>query len=142
MSGALTANGFLDARLTVHRVDVNRGEHSAAMHLAWEAGRRYRYGQIHFKGSQFREGFLHRYVPFKPGDYFDQAQLLKLQQALNGADYFSVVNVVPQVDTAKNGIVDIDVDLSPAKRTIYTGGLVRRHRYRALACAVASSNAG
>jgi translocation and assembly module TamA len=123
MSSALTANGFLDARLTVHRVDVNRGERSAAVHLAWEAGRRYRYGQIHFQGSQFREGFLQRYVPFKPGDYFDQAQLLKLQQVLNGADYFSVVNVMPQIDTAKNGIVDIDVDLSPAKRTIYTAGL-------------------
>ena len=123
MSSALTANGFLDARLTVHRVDVNRGEHSAAIHLAWETGRRYRYGQVHFEGSQFREGFLQRYIPFKPGDYFDQAQLLKLQQVLNGADYFSVVNVVPQIDTAKNGVVDINVELSPAKRTIYTAGL-------------------
>ena len=123
MSSALTANGFLNARLTVHRVDVNRGEHSAAIHLAWETGRRYRYGQVHFEGSQFREGFLQRYIPFKPGDYFDQAQLLKLQQVLNGADYFSVVNVVPQIDTAKNGVVDINVELSPAKRTIYTAGL-------------------
>lgn len=123
MSSALTANGFLDARLTVHRVDVNRGEHSAAIHLTWETGRRYRYGQVHFEGSQFREGFLQRYIPFKPGDYFDQAQLLKLQQVLNGADYFSVVNVVPQIDTAKNGVVDINVELSPAKRTIYTAGL-------------------
>jgi translocation and assembly module TamA len=123
LSGALTANGYLDARMTVHRVEVNRGEHSAAIHLAWEVGRRYRYGHIHFEGSQFQEGFLDRYVPFKSGDYFDQAQLLKLQQTLSGADYFSVVNVVPQVDTAKNGIVDIDVELSPAKRTIYTAGL-------------------
>jgi translocation and assembly module TamA len=123
MSSALTANGFLDARLTVHRVEVNRGARSAAVHLAWETGRRYRYGQVHFEGSQFREGFLERYVPFKPGDYFDQAQLLKFQQALNGADYFSVVNVMPQIDTAKNGIVDIDVDLAPAKRTVYTAGL-------------------
>jgi translocation and assembly module TamA len=104
-------------------VEVNRGERSAAVHLAWETGRRYRYGQVHFEGSQFREGFLERYVPFKPGDYFDQAQLLKFQQALNGADYFSVVNVMPQIDTAKNGIVDIDVDLAPAKRTVYTAGL-------------------
>ncbi len=123
LSGALTANGYLDARMTVHRVDVNRGEHSAAIHLAWEVGRRYRYGHIHFEGSQFQEGFLDRYVPFKSGDYFDQAQLLKLQQTLSGADYFSVVNVIPQIDTAKNGIVDIDVELSPAKRTIYTAGL-------------------
>jgi translocation and assembly module TamA len=123
LNGELTANGYLDAHLTVHRVDVNRGEHSAAIHLAWEVGTRYRYGQVHFEGSQFRPGFLDRYVPFKSGDYFNQDQLLKFQQALNGADYFSVVNVMPQTDSAKNGIVDIDVQLAPAKRTIYTSGL-------------------
>jgi translocation and assembly module TamA len=123
LSNALTANGFLDARMTVHRVDVHRGERTADIHLTWDVGRRYRYGQIRFEGSQFKQGFLDRYVPFKPGDYFDQNQLLKLQQALNGADYFSVVNVMPQIDSAKNGIVDIDVELVPAKRTIYTAGL-------------------
>ncbi|GLQ49543.1 autotransporter assembly complex family protein [Dyella flava] len=123
LNAALTANGYLDAKMTVHRVEVNRGEHSAAVHLAWDVGTRYRYGQVHFEGSQFQPGFLQRYVPFKPGDYFNQDQLLKFQQALNGADYFSAVNVMPQLDTARNGIVDIDVQLAPAKRTIYTSGL-------------------
>jgi translocation and assembly module TamA len=122
ISGALTANGFLDARLATHRVEVNRAEHRAVITLAWQAGQRYRYGQVHFENSQFREDFLDRYVPFKPGDYFSQDQLLQLQQALNGADYFSVVNVLPDVDTAKNGVVDVTVQLAPAKRTIYTGG--------------------
>lgn len=123
LNGTLTANGYLDARITVRRVEVNRGEHSAAIHLAWDVGTRYRYGQVHFEGSQFHPGFLDRYVPFKSGDYFNQDQLLKFQQALNGADYFSVVNVMPETDTAKNGIVDVDVQLAPAKRTIYTSGL-------------------
>ncbi|WP_285518358.1 hypothetical protein, partial [Thermolongibacillus altinsuensis] len=59
---------------------------------------------------------------FKSGDYFSQNQLLTLQQALNGADYFSVVNVLPDVDTAKHGTVDVNVQLAPAKRTVYTGG--------------------
>ncbi|HEX7815324.1 autotransporter assembly complex family protein [Dyella sp.] len=122
VSGALTANGFLDARLVTHRVEVNRSEHSASIKLAWTAGQRYRYGTVHFEGSQFREGFLDRYVPFKSGDYFDQDQLLQLQQALNGADYFSVVNVLPEVDEKANGRVDVKVELAPAKRTIYTGG--------------------
>lgn len=122
LSGALTANGFLDARLVTRRVEVNRGERSAVIHLAWEAGSRYRFGQVHFDGSQFREGFLQRYVPFKPGDYFSQEKLLLLQQALNGADYFSVVNVLPDIDDKKNGVVDVKVELSPAKRTVYTGG--------------------
>ena len=122
LSAALTANGFLDAKLVTHRVEVNTAQRSAAIKLAWQAGRRYRYGAVHFEGSQFNEGFLDRYVPFKSGDYFSQAQLLELQQALNGADYFAVVNVQPDVDAAKNGVVDVTVQLAPAKRTIYTGG--------------------
>jgi translocation and assembly module TamA len=122
LGAQLTANGFLDARLLTHRVEVTRADHSAAIRLAWQAGPRYRYGRVHFNGSQFEDGFLHRYVPFKSGDYFSQSQLLELQQALNGADYFAVVNVLPDVDAAKGGVVDITVQLAPAKRTIYTGG--------------------
>ncbi|SEO66129.1 translocation and assembly module TamA [Luteibacter sp. UNC138MFCol5.1] len=122
VSGALTATGFLDARIVTRRVEVNRAEHTAAVKLKWEAGRRYRYGVVRFKNSQFREDFLDRYVPFKKGDYFSQSQLLELQQALNGADYFAVVNVIPDTDDAKDGTIDINVELAPAKRTIYTGG--------------------
>lgn len=122
VSGALTATGFLDARLVTRTVEVNRAEHSATVNLKWDAGRRYRYGHIVFKNSQFRDGFLDRYVPFKSGDYFSQNQLLELQQALNGADYFAVVNVIPDTDNAKDGTIDIAVELAPAKRTIYTGG--------------------
>lgn len=122
VSAALTANGFLDAKLLTRRVEVNTAQHSAAIRLAWQAGQRYRYGTVHFEGSQFKDGFLERYVPFKSGDYFDQDQLLQLQQALNGADYFAVVNVLPQIDAKSNGRVDIKVELAPAKRSIYTGG--------------------
>jgi translocation and assembly module TamA len=122
LSAQLTANGFLDARLLTHRVEVTRANRSASIKLAWQAGPRYRYGQVHFEGSQFNDDFLDRYVPFKSGDYFSQDQLLDLQQALNGADYFAVVNVLPDVDEAKNGVVDVSVQLAPARRTIYTGG--------------------
>ena len=122
LSAQLTANGFLDARLLTHRVEVRRANRSASIKLAWQAGPRYRYGKVNFEGSQFNDGFLDRYVPFKSGDYFSQDQLLQLQQALNGADYFAVVNVVPDVDEAKAGVVDINVQLAPARRTIYTGG--------------------
>jgi translocation and assembly module TamA len=122
LSAQLTANGFLDARLLTHRVEVNRGDRRAVIKLAWKAGPRYRYGKVDFEGSQFNSGFLDRYVPFKSGDYFSQDQLLALQQALNGADYFAVVNVLPDVDVARNGVVDVTVQLAPARRTIYTGG--------------------
>ncbi|HET6433195.1 autotransporter assembly complex family protein [Dyella sp.] len=122
LSAQLTSHGFLGAKLVTHRVEVTRADHSAVIKLAWDAGPRYRFGQVHFEGSQFREGFLDRYVPFQPGDYFSQDQLLDLQQALNGADYFSVVNVLPDVDDARDGTVTVNVQLVPAPRTIYTGG--------------------
>jgi translocation and assembly module TamA len=122
LSAQLTANGFLDAKLVTHRVEVSRANHQGVVKLAWEAGPRYRYGKVKFEGSQFNQGFLDRYVPFKSGDYFSQGELLGLQQALNGADYFAVVNVLPNVDQAKNGVIDVTVQLAPAKRTIYTGG--------------------
>ncbi|HET8899310.1 MAG TPA: BamA/TamA family outer membrane protein, partial [Rhodanobacteraceae bacterium] len=51
-----------------------------------------------------------------------QAELLALQQALTGADYFAVVNVQPQVRDGADAIVDVTVQLVPAKRSIYTGG--------------------
>ncbi len=122
LSAQLTAHGFLDARLVTHRVEVTRASHRAVIKLAWQAGPRYRYGKVHFEGSQFNDGFLDRYVPFKSGDYFSQEQLLALQQALNGADYFAVVNVLPDADKASGGVIDVTVQLAPAKRTIYTGG--------------------
>ncbi|UGB38720.1 autotransporter assembly complex protein TamA [Frateuria soli] len=121
VSGALTANGFLGAKLVTHQVRVTRADHSAVVDLAWQAGPRYRFGKVAFDGSQFEPGFLQRFVPFERGDYFDQADLLRLQQALNGADYFSVVNVRPDVDDAGR-TVDVEVELQPAKRSVYTGG--------------------
>ena len=121
VSAALTANGFLGAKLITHKVAVTRADHSAVVELAWQAGPRYRFGKVDFKGSQFDSGFLDRYVPFDRGEYFDQADLLRLQQALNGADYFSVVNVLPDVDDASR-TVDVQVQLQPAKRSVYTGG--------------------
>ncbi|MCX7513016.1 autotransporter assembly complex protein TamA [Frateuria hangzhouensis] len=121
LSGALTANGFLGARLVTHKVRVTRADRSAVVELAWQAGPRYRFGKVAFEGSQFEPGFLDRYLPFDRGEYFDQADLLRLQQALNGADYFSVVNVLPDVDDATR-TVDVQVQLQPAKRSVYTGG--------------------
>ena len=123
LGAELTANGFLGAKLVTHKVEVTRADHSAVVQLDWKTGPRYRFGTVDFKGSQFNPGVLDRYVPFKKGDYFSQNDLLNLQQALNGADYFSVVNVLPDVKEAKNGTVDITVQLVPAKRTIYTGGV-------------------
>jgi translocation and assembly module TamA len=120
---ALRADGYLDAKLVQRRVGVMRGAHSADIELAWDSGQRYRLGEATFLESQFSPGFLQRYVPWKPGDYYSADQLLALQQRLVDADYFSSVAVQPLTDQVADGVVPVEVLLIPAKRTVYSAGV-------------------
>jgi translocation and assembly module TamA len=120
---ALLENGWLDTEIPVHRVEVTRATNSAAIQLHYKVGERYKLGEVSFKGSQFKPGFLERYVPWQPGDWYSQASLLSLQQALADADYFSIVNVQPELDKAEDHVVPVEVEVAPAKRTVYTAGI-------------------
>lgn len=123
VEAALFATGYLDARLVTHRVEVTRADNTAAVHLHWQTGERYRFGPIHFEGAQFPDAFLDRYVPWNEGDFYTQDKLLELQQRLIDADYFALVQVQPDREHARDGVVPVEVMLAPAKRTIYTAGL-------------------
>jgi translocation and assembly module TamA len=123
VQAALLASGYLDAKLVTHSVEVSRADNRVAIKLVWQPGTRYRYGATAFVGSQFYDTFLDRYVPWHEGDFYDQPQLLQLQQKLIDADYFAVVEVQPDVEHAHDGIVPIEVTLGPAKRNIYSAGV-------------------
>lgn len=120
---ALFGAGFLDAKLTEHRVEVTRAENRATIRLEWQAGERYRFGDTHFEGAQFPDRFLERYIPWGVDDYYSQDELLALQQRLVDANYFSIAQVSPDTEKAADGHVPIAVMLAPAKRTVYTGGV-------------------
>lgn len=123
ITSALTNTGYLDAELRVHRVEVTRATNSAKIMLEWDTGPRYRFGATQFKGSQFPDTFAQPYVPWDAGDYYSNDELLKFQQRLSESNYFSLVQVRPEIDAAADGVVPIEVILAPAKRTVYTGGL-------------------
>lgn len=124
VSAALFGSGYLDAVLGTHRVEVSRSSNAADIHLAWNAGQRYRFGETRFEGGQFADDFMARYIPWEPGkDYYSQDQLLNFQQRLVDANYFAIAQVQPNVEAAADGLVPIDVMLAPAKRTVYTGGV-------------------
>ncbi len=120
---ALFGAGFLDAKLAEHRVAVTRAANTATIHLRWEVGERYRFGDVHFEGGQFPNAFMERYIPWDASDYYAQDELLRFQQQLIDANYFSVAQVQPDTEKAADGVVPIAVMLAPAKRTVYTGGV-------------------
>jgi translocation and assembly module TamA len=123
LQGALAASGYLDAQLATHRVEVERRANRATIALAWKPGVRYRYGKTTFSGDEFIEGMLDRYVPWHEGDFYAQIQLLQLQQRLNDADYFAIIDVHPDREHAADGIIPIAVVLAPAKRNVHTAGV-------------------
>ncbi len=120
---ALVSRGYLDAELIEHRVDVTRANATAAVKLHWQSGVRYQLGSVQFSGMQFSDAFMQRYVGFNAGDNYTQKRLLDLQQRLTDADYFSLIDIEPNVEAAANGMVPITVEVAPAKRSIYTYGL-------------------
>jgi len=120
---ALMGRGYLDAELIENRIEIERSKSLARVVLKWQSGERYTISATEFSGAQFSPAFLRRYLVYEPGDLYTQKKLLDLQQRLVDADYFSVVEVAPETDAAKDGSVPISVVLAPAKRSIYSYGL-------------------
>ena len=120
---ALADNGYLGAKLNTHRVEVITATHSARIELTWDSGPRYTFGPTTLKGGQFSEEFLLRFLPWKEGDVYSSADLLDLQRRLVGADYFGTVTVTPHPDKVVDLAVPLTVELTPAKRNIYSAAL-------------------
>jgi translocation and assembly module TamA len=123
IAAALANDGYLSAQPVRHKVSVVRSANTADIDLAFDAGTRYRFGELRFTKAQFPDSFLQRYKPWREGEYYSADKLLALQQSLVDADYFTSVAVAPDLEHATDGVVPVDVMLIPAKRTLYTANL-------------------
>lgn len=113
---ALLDRGYFDQRLITHEVKVTRASRSADIDLAWDSGPRYRYGGIRFEGSSFEPGLLEQLVGFKPGQYYSQTQINRLQESLSKLGYFSSIQIVPDLENKSDGSVPIVVSVVPAQQ--------------------------
>lgn len=102
-------HGYLDARFTTARlqVDAHRGE--AEVHLEFETGPQFHLGPVTFHQDAVAEGVLAGYVPFRPGDPYANRALVELQDRLSVTGYFQRVEVLPRRDLAENGEVPVEV---------------------------------
>jgi translocation and assembly module TamA len=123
IAAALANDGYLTAQAVRHKVSVVRSANTADIDLAFDAGTRYRFGELRFTKAQFPDSFLQRYKTWREDEYYSADKLLSLQQALVDADYFTSVAVAPDLEHAADGAVPVDVMLIPAKRTLYTANL-------------------
>lgn len=126
VGNALARHGYFDADLAAHRVDVTRAEFAADIDLRWTSGERYTLGAAAFKQdpkSIIRDSLLQKLVNWDAGTPYDEAKLERLRQSLIGLDYFGLVEVSPNPEAASGKRVPVQVNLTPAPRSIYTAGL-------------------
>ena len=119
----LADRGFLDAEAREHRVAVRLADQSARVRLHFESGERHAFGAVRFVGAQLPDPVLQGYLPFRTGQPYRTDRLIELQQRLLDADYFSEVEIETRHEDVEGLQVPIEVSVTPARRTIYTGGV-------------------
>ncbi len=119
----LADRGYFDADLLRRRVEVTRAERAAEIDLAWASGIRYDMGPTTFNQTYFRQGLLDKLVYWEEGSYFHQGKLDRLRESLSGLDYFGNIDIQAKPEDAVDGRVPVVVDLTLAKRDVYTTGV-------------------
>lgn len=119
----LGERGYFDANITEHKVEVTRAQHAADVDVRWDSGVRYRIGETRFGPNQFKPGLFDKLVPWKSDDFYNQQNLLDLQQSLTDLDYFGVIDVSPKLAEKKDGKVPVEISTTPGKRNVYSAGV-------------------
>ncbi len=115
-------NGYVRAAFTVRRIEVDLEAYSARAILRFETGPPYVFGPVRFHQDFLDQTVIQGYVTWKEGDRLKLSELLKMQDALSDAPYFSRVEVEMKVAEATDGRVPIDVTLTASKRRKYSFG--------------------
>ncbi|UHH08627.1 autotransporter assembly complex protein TamA [Luteimonas fraxinea] len=127
LSRRLTERGYFDAEFASRRVEVTRADFAADIDVVWNSGDRYNMGATTFEQTPeqiINDDLLENLVYWEEGSYYHQGRIDRLRSSLGRLDYFSNIDIEPQVDQAnERREVPVKVTLTPAKRSIYTSGV-------------------
>ncbi len=115
--------GYFDGMFKQSQLGVAQALHQAYWIINYDTGPRYRFGDIHFQGSQIRDDYLRKLIPFNTGDFYDSRKLAELNRRLSATGWFSTVVAAPNFDdkTADKKL-PISASLKPAiKNSLETG---------------------
>ncbi|MCX7117047.1 MAG: BamA/TamA family outer membrane protein [Legionellales bacterium] len=99
---------------------IDEQQNSASIHLIFDTGPQFYFGQIRFHPTYLSPKLLHRFVPFQWGQPYSEEQLDELNSNLAASGYFKTVKVKPKINNDTQ--VPVDIDLKPSKRVTYSLG--------------------
>ena len=115
--------GYIQARFTTHEIRVHPARGVADIRLVLDSGMRFQFGELIFDDTVIDPRLLARYSDIRPGEPYSAARLVQLQNTLFSTDYFSRVEITPQLDAVKGRRVPVHVALRASKRHRYSAGL-------------------
>lgn len=114
--------GYYNARFTEQKLQVELSDASAHIFLTYASGERFRFGEVTICCNHLSSEFIERYFQFEEGDLFHTRDLLDLQIALAGSDYFDSVEVAPLWQEAEAEEVPVSIRVTPNQRDFYQIG--------------------
>jgi translocation and assembly module TamA len=123
ISGLASERGYVEAKFTRTRVEIDLDLYQARVYLDLESGPRYSFGEITLDQDVLEPEFLKRYIHFKKGDPFSREQVIQLQRALNDSAYFQIVEVIPGAPRADTREIPVRISLAPRASHRYDFGL-------------------
>jgi translocation and assembly module TamA len=115
--------GYFNARFIEHRIEIDLDSYEARIHLHYDSGLRYHFGEVLFDQDALEPELLRRYIPFESGSPYTLDHLINLQQALNDSDYFRSAEVSPGQPLLDSAEIPVSVMLTPRIRHRYSFGL-------------------
>lgn len=114
--------GYLDARMTRNELIVDPKSHTAKAALELETGERYRFGDTTIEQRAVSDALVRRYLRYSRNDPFDLTQLLRTQFALDDAQYFTDLEVLPGDPDRQAHIVPVNIRARLNRRNRYSIG--------------------
>jgi len=87
------AAGYLKAKLTLHRIEIDLEAYQAAVRIHLDPGPLHRFCGLTFEQEGFREDYLRAFVPMKKGDPYTQDSEAELRRALVASGHFRRVEI-------------------------------------------------
>ena len=119
----LISRGYVQGKLTRHRLSVDTRKRQATMTLHVDSGPRYDFGAVTITGSELRDKLINAYLGFNQGEPFNSKQLLETQQAFLGAGYFSAVRVQKGTPDYSTRTIPVSITLTDNNRWSLLAGV-------------------
>jgi translocation and assembly module TamA len=114
--------GYLDAKLTRNELVVDPQNRTASIVLELQTGERYRFGETTIVQRVVNDALVRRYFRYRKGDPFDLTEILRTQFALDDAQYFANLEVLPGDPDRTAHVVPVNIKADPNRRNWYSLG--------------------